>query len=566
MTSQTTSLSSTPKKVQAKVRRRDLRLARQANRVMQAALNEERRSVLRALRRSDLKAATRAITSERWETALSTVWLAAGNAVWDDTTQNLGETGIPMDLTEFDQLLKDRAEAIAEDHRKELNGVDFDVEPEQRGVGGRLGQRVARALYRRFQSKTSRRAISEALQAAASVQHVAAKAVARITDAEIVKVWVTVGDDKVRSSHNAASGQRRPLDKKFNLSGGDLDHPRDPSGPASEVINCRCWTIHERVGGISPETGQVQVRPESKEVDFERMRQRQALVDAVQGGNHQLTEELYEKKFGAKGWGRLREPSVELKIQTAKRIQARMSKSLDADDFNVLTELGFLDNVDDAVGIRSYVRQQTNSWAATSGNSSARAIALQRSAVRELLPAEAKKSFKFLRSQSKPGTIIGDQVAAILKQEGKLQQKFLRAMYDDTQEFLAANGIESITVTRGHGVKGVSGLIDDTSDITKAAFNAQTDKIGIGFESSQLTTSPLSSWSTDRGVAESFLQDALYDEGVTGVLSTVEIPASRVCGMPGTGFGCFNEAEFVVLAAPQENAWVQVIAEAVVTQ
>jgi hypothetical protein len=53
--------------------------------------------------------------------------------------------------------------------------------------------------------------------------------------------WITVGDDKVRPSHEACEaageveiGARYPNGLRF---------PGDPKGPASEVINCRCILI-----------------------------------------------------------------------------------------------------------------------------------------------------------------------------------------------------------------------------------------------------------------------------------------------------------------------------------
>lgn len=51
------------------------------------------------------------------------------------------------------------------------------------------------------------------------------------------KVWVAVGDDATRPSHLAADGEEVPLDAQFS---NGLRFPGDPTGPASEVVNCRC--------------------------------------------------------------------------------------------------------------------------------------------------------------------------------------------------------------------------------------------------------------------------------------------------------------------------------------
>ena len=61
------------------------------------------------------------------------------------------------------------------------------------------------------------------------------------------KIWNTMEDEKVRPSHAAANGQRRPIGEPFQLAGGLLQQPRDSSLGASlgEVINCRCIASYE---------------------------------------------------------------------------------------------------------------------------------------------------------------------------------------------------------------------------------------------------------------------------------------------------------------------------------
>lgn len=55
------------------------------------------------------------------------------------------------------------------------------------------------------------------------------------------KVWIsTVGDGRTRDSHVEADKQRVPLFSPFMVGGFPLMFPGDPSGPAHEVINCRC--------------------------------------------------------------------------------------------------------------------------------------------------------------------------------------------------------------------------------------------------------------------------------------------------------------------------------------
>lgn len=58
------------------------------------------------------------------------------------------------------------------------------------------------------------------------------------------KVWIsTVGDGRTRDSHVEADKDRVPLFSPFIVGGFPLMFPGDPSGPAHEVINCRCTMI-----------------------------------------------------------------------------------------------------------------------------------------------------------------------------------------------------------------------------------------------------------------------------------------------------------------------------------
>lgn len=67
--------------------------------------------------------------------------------------------------------------------------------------------------------------------------------------ADVVKQWDATLDAQTRESHAMVDGEIRELDKPFS---NGLDFPGDPSGGASEVINCRCailqrakWALDE---------------------------------------------------------------------------------------------------------------------------------------------------------------------------------------------------------------------------------------------------------------------------------------------------------------------------------
>lgn len=63
------------------------------------------------------------------------------------------------------------------------------------------------------------------------------------SDEKLVKVWLATMDTRTRETHRIADGQRRAPDMPFDVGGFPLMFPGDPSGPAGEVIQCRCTTL-----------------------------------------------------------------------------------------------------------------------------------------------------------------------------------------------------------------------------------------------------------------------------------------------------------------------------------
>lgn len=52
-----------------------------------------------------------------------------------------------------------------------------------------------------------------------------------------IKIWVAVLDSNTRDAHRSLDGEEVPLNGYFS---NGLEHPGDPTGPPSEVVNCRC--------------------------------------------------------------------------------------------------------------------------------------------------------------------------------------------------------------------------------------------------------------------------------------------------------------------------------------
>jgi len=68
---------------------------------------------------------------------------------------------------------------------------------------------------------------------------------------QIRRVWSATGDARTRDTHHALDGQSVGLEESFvSPSGARLRYPGDPSAPAADRCNCRCW-LNIRVDWLS---------------------------------------------------------------------------------------------------------------------------------------------------------------------------------------------------------------------------------------------------------------------------------------------------------------------------
>jgi len=66
------------------------------------------------------------------------------------------------------------------------------------------------------------------------------------------KIWRTVGDGDVRSSHAGMDGVRVGIDADFTVDGARLFLPSDPDGPFDETANCRCFVEYVTDQSVLP--------------------------------------------------------------------------------------------------------------------------------------------------------------------------------------------------------------------------------------------------------------------------------------------------------------------------
>lgn len=90
-----------------------------------------------------------------------------------------------------------------------------------------------------YEGYVNRLAQTEASISVNAARHDMAMALYR-NGAQIEKVWTTRDDERVRLTHFDAEGQSVPFTAPFWVGGVPMQHPGDPTAPASEVANCRC--------------------------------------------------------------------------------------------------------------------------------------------------------------------------------------------------------------------------------------------------------------------------------------------------------------------------------------
>jgi hypothetical protein len=111
-----------------------------------------------------------------------------------------------------------------------------------------------------------------------------------------------------------------------------------------------------------------------------------------------------------------------------------------------------------------------------------------------------------------------------------LFKKMARSIYDQTQEYLKANGIDEVTLTRGM----------KSSPLAAGDYPAQP-----------ITSAPLSSWSLDPVLAKRFMDVNEAATGLAGAVVTATFPRDRIFSVGGIGvIGSPHEQEVVVLGGP----------------
>lgn len=141
------------------------------------------------------------------------------------------------------EMIRRRIVSVADTTRQQIiNAVD-------RGFQAGLGQQGVAAFIRAaIPEMSSFRAGLIARTETHGAANAGAVAAADETGLLLDKEWISAEDARTRPDHDAANGQIVGKGESFNVGGSSLEYPGDPSGPAEQVIACRCalgWVVRD---------------------------------------------------------------------------------------------------------------------------------------------------------------------------------------------------------------------------------------------------------------------------------------------------------------------------------
>ena len=235
----------------------DARMAKAAEKRLRGVFHREQVRVIAAAETSlgDPSRVLEAVSEEEWETALLAIWrqvFASRDNQAEKQTQQLVALvqqiiDSPTRAREVARFIDESAAGITTTTRRRLATILGETTAADR----RDVIRDLRRLYRTdfILKRAGRIALDNVLRATATYDYETAiveRDGLRRDDIELVKLWRTQGDTRVRESHHAANGQTKRLDVPFIVGGEALRYPRDPAGSTGETINCRCTMITRR--------------------------------------------------------------------------------------------------------------------------------------------------------------------------------------------------------------------------------------------------------------------------------------------------------------------------------
>ncbi|MBN1632304.1 MAG: hypothetical protein JW990_21310, partial [Thermoleophilia bacterium] len=249
-----------------------------------------------------------------------------------------------------------------------------------------------------------------------------------------------------------------------------------------------------------------------------------------------ITPDYLEEQFNEGG---LLGVSTYYEVEAKELVQTTLTNRL-VDDPDFLSLAGV--SPDDPLEVRqeavgTAVRKMVAGWAETSADHDTEAIVLQEA---------ARAEFGLVGTRRSVPSVEDGWPEIEVDRYKKLRggpafdgyRAFARAQYDATQKMLKDAGVTEVVLWRGGRVE------------------AGTTPAGVewGLGPVQAKQNPLTSWSTQAGVAMGFIDYAGQGDATAEPAIMVSVvPAERILSTPATGMGCLSESEAVILGGPTET-------------
>ena len=360
--------------------------------------------------------------------------------------------------------------------------------------------------------------------------------------------WRTVGDDRVRDEHEPLNGE------VFTWKDG-----ADGLFPGMD-IQCRCIALPTNED-VSREFG-------TNEVDFDEPAQiknpRKSMKrvsktpeelnrESVEMGNMirhgenvgERSEDLIQNYLNksdrfAKGIYESRERQFNMVYGNTMSAKTNFTLNeiedlVNQNGFEELVQIAKNNNVwgeirgEIAEGNKAFIRDVIEKWNMTSGDSDEQALYIQ-------LMAEDEFNINNSLKAHLPDDLLERAVREYGDQED-MYKSTLRAIYDKTQDHLASEGIDSMTIYRGMSFKEKN-LPKEFASLDFNGMTKTTKEAGL---------QPLSSFAADIDETSYFAT-----RGENKMVMASEVPADRIVSLGNTGLGTNREAEVVVAGGIDE--------------
>jgi hypothetical protein len=181
-------------------------------------------------------------------------------------------------------------------------------------------------------------------------------------------------------------------------------------------------------------------------------------------------------------------------------------------------------------------------WAQTASDEHPLAYALQIAVAQEFgLTEEYEALLERMRKIRGTSSLI-TQTAFLYNTLKPILHKYVRIVYGETQKFLKETGLKELYLIRGVGL--------DHS----ARFQLSSDE----FKLINAPFHPASSWSLDYWDADWFAKHMEYKYGLLPALYVIRLPKEAfhlILSTALTGWGCFDEEEFVLAVPKKQKVW-----------